>query len=176
MRSAFAPSGRSDQRTASQEMIAMPASETVYTFSFTTDWFHTVNAVAPISAPSVAPVRRCQRSCNQPRSTFSVTRNQTPAAIALQIAANTLILAATDPATGNNENTRPMMTKKGFPGGCGRPNVYAAAMYSLVSHMAVDGAIVTRYSTRITNDAIAATPYDGRSAGSTRSAVGSSPP
>ena len=27
----------------------LPTSETVYTFSFTTDWFHTVNAVAPMS-------------------------------------------------------------------------------------------------------------------------------
>src|SRR5215510_4978312 len=176
MRSALAPSGRSDHRTASQEIIAMPASETVYTFSFTTDWFHTVNAVAPITAASVAPANCCQRSESQLRSTFSAMRNHTPAAIALQIAASTLIRAATEFATGSSENTRPIMTKNGFPGGCGRPKVYAAAMYSLVSHMAVDGAIVTRYNTRITNDTIAATPYDGRSAGSTRSAVGSSPP
>ena len=43
-----APSGSSDQRTVSQEMSASPSAATVYTFSFTTLWFHTVNAVAPI--------------------------------------------------------------------------------------------------------------------------------
>ena len=36
-RSAPAASGRRDQRTASHDTIAMPTSETVYTFSFTTD-------------------------------------------------------------------------------------------------------------------------------------------
>ena len=29
----------------------MERSETVYTFSFTTDWFQTVHEVAPVSAP-----------------------------------------------------------------------------------------------------------------------------
>ena len=65
MRSALRPSGSSHQRTISQEMSAMPTSETVYTFSFTTDWFHTVNAVAPMSAASAPPAMRCQRSANQ---------------------------------------------------------------------------------------------------------------
>ena len=37
MRSALRPSGSSDQRIISHEMIAMPTSETVYTFSLTTD-------------------------------------------------------------------------------------------------------------------------------------------
>ena len=67
-----------------------------------------------------------------------------PAAAALQTAASTLIRAATVAAMGRNENTCPTMTKNGLPGGCGSPNVYAAAMYSLVSHIAVDGAMVSR--------------------------------
>ena len=49
---------------------------------------------------------------------------------------------ATVEAIGRIAKTRPMRTKNGFPGGCGRPSVYAAAMYSLVSHIAVDGASV----------------------------------
>ncbi len=71
-------------------------------------------------------------------------RNQQPAAAALAIAASTLIRDATDAAIGSTENARPTITKSGFPGGCGSPNVYAAAMYSLVSHIAVDGASVRR--------------------------------
>ncbi len=69
-------------------------------------------------------------------------RNHTPADAALQIAASTLIRAAALVAMGSSVNTWPTITKNGFPGGCGRPNVYAAVMYSLVSHIAVDGAIV----------------------------------
>ena len=45
---------------------------------------------------------------------------------------------------GSTANVRPSSTKKGFPGGCGRPNTYAAEMYSLVSHIAVEGASVTQ--------------------------------
>lgn len=66
-----------------------------------------------------------------------------PAAAALERAASTLIRAATVDAIGNNEKTRPMITKNGLPGGCGSPKVYAAAMYSLVSHIAVEGAMVS---------------------------------
>ena len=73
-----------------------------------------------------------------------MTRNQQPAAAALAMAASTLIRDATDGAIGRRENARPTMTNSGFPGGCGNPNVYAAAMYSLVSHMAVEGASVRR--------------------------------
>jgi hypothetical protein len=51
--------------------------------------------------------------------------------------------AATDGAIGSSEKNFPISTKNGFPGGCGIPRMYAAAMYSLVSHMAVDGASVT---------------------------------
>src|SRR5947209_400175 len=145
MRSALRPSGSSDQRIISHEMMAMPTSETVYTFSFTTDWFHTVNAVAPTTAAMTPPVTRCQRCGNQPTSTRSVTRNHMPADTALHIAASTLMRVATlGPNTGMIEKTRPMRTNSGLPGGCGSPSVYAAAMYSLVSHMAVEGARVTR--------------------------------
>ncbi len=47
----------------------MPASDTVYTFSFTTDWFQTVNAVAPISAADHAPTSRTHRVSIQAPST-----------------------------------------------------------------------------------------------------------
>ena len=73
-----------------------------------------------------------------------MTRNQSAAAPALDTAASTLIRAATFDAIGKSEKRWPSMTKNGLPGGCGRPKVYAAAMYSLVSHIAVDGAIVAR--------------------------------
>ena len=61
-----------------------------------------------------------------------------PADTALQSAARMLMRAATEPAMGRIEKTRPMRTNSGLPGGWGRPSVYAAAMYSLVSHIAVD--------------------------------------
>jgi hypothetical protein len=62
---------------------------------------------------------------------------------------------------GSIAKKRPSKTKKGFPGGCGRPKVYAAAMYSLVSHIAVDGESVSRYNTKTSPDAIAAARYEG---------------
>ena len=77
-------------------------------------------------------------------STRSVMRNHIPADAALQIAARMLMRTATVVAIGRIENTRPMMTKSGLPGGWGSPSVYAAAMYSLVSHIAVDGESVIR--------------------------------
>jgi hypothetical protein len=40
----------------------MVSSETVYTFSLTFDWFHTVNAVALTSTAVDAPIRRNVRS------------------------------------------------------------------------------------------------------------------
>src|SRR5262245_22571672 len=148
MRSAFRPSGSSDQRIISHDTTAMPASDTVYTFSFTTDWFHTVNAVAPSSVAIDAPRIRCQRAGNQPTSTRSVTRNHIAAATAEHSAARTLIRDATLAAIGSSAKTRPIRTKSGLPGGWGRPSVNAAEMYSLVSHMAVDGDSVARYSTK----------------------------
>ena len=117
----------------------------MYTFSFTTDWFQTVNAVAPMSTASAPPATRCHRRASQPTSTRSVTRNHIAAAPALQSAARMLIRAAgLVPGMGRMANTRPMSTKNGLPGGCGSPSTYAAARYSLVSHIAVFGARVTR--------------------------------
>ena len=40
----------------------MPTSDTVYTFSFTVDWFHTVQAKAPTSTPAAAAPSRMARS------------------------------------------------------------------------------------------------------------------
>jgi hypothetical protein len=57
---------------------------------------------------------------------------------------------------GSIEKTRPIRTKRGFPGGCGIPMMYAAAMYSLVSHIAVEGDRVTRYRSITAADATAA--------------------
>jgi len=144
IRSAFRPSGWSHQRTISQLMIAMPISETVYTFSFTTLWFQTVNAVAPMRAARVPPMMRCHRCANQPTSTRSVMRNHMPAETALHTAARTLIRTAMDDEIGRMANTRPISTKRGLPGGWGIPNTWAAVMYSLVSHIAVEGDRVTR--------------------------------
>jgi hypothetical protein len=66
------------------------------------------------------------------------------AVAALVTAARMLIRIATLGAMGRSAKTRPSSTKSGFPGGCGSPTTYAAAMYSLVSHMAVEGASVSR--------------------------------
>ncbi len=63
---------------------------------------------------------------------------------------------ATFGAIGSTAKKRPRMTKKGLPGGWGSPRSKAAAMYSLVSHIAVDGASVTRYSRKTIADVIAA--------------------
>ena len=65
---------------------------------------------------------------------------------------------AIDVAMGRMENTRPSSTNIGLPGGCGMPSVNAAAMYSLVSHMAVEGASVMRYSSRTAPVTHAAAP------------------
>ena len=51
----------------------------------------------------------------------SVMRNHMPADTALQIAARMLMRTATVVAIGRIENTRPMMTKSGLPGGWGSP-------------------------------------------------------
>jgi hypothetical protein len=156
MRSAFGPSGSSHQRTVSHATSARPTRLTVYTFSLTTDWLQTVKAVAPMSAASEPPTIRCHRCGNQLTSTRSVIRNHMPADTALDTAARMLTRAATEPAMGSSEKKRPINTKNGLPGGCGMPRVYAAAMYSLVSHIAVDGARVMRYSTRTRAEAMPA--------------------
>ena len=159
--SALGPSGSSHHRTMSQAEIAMPTSESVYTFSLTTDCDHTVNAVAPISAASEPPAMRCHLRGSQLTSTRSVTRNHIPAETALHSAAKMLIRIATFGAIGMIANTRPMRTNSGLPGGCGMPRMYAAAMYSLVSHIAVEGESVTRYSRKTSVLAMAAALYDG---------------
>src|ERR687898_83243 len=55
---------------------AIESSDTVYTFSFTTDWFHTVHEVAPTRAPPSAAPYRAHRLATMPRSQRSATRNQ----------------------------------------------------------------------------------------------------
>src|SRR5262249_18004558 len=112
------------------------------------------------------PRIRCQRAGNQPTRIRSVTRNHMPADAALQIAARMLIRTATVDASGRIENVRPRMTNSGFPGGWGSPNVYAAAMYSLVSHIAVEGDRVTRYRISAPSDTPSAARYEGRESSS----------
>src|SRR6266702_3544190 len=51
------PGGWSSQRTISHNTSAIESSDSVYTFSFTTDWFHTVNAVAVTTALVTAASR-----------------------------------------------------------------------------------------------------------------------
>src|SRR5688572_20453345 len=138
-RSDRGPCGSSHQRTVSHAMIATPASHTVYTFSFTTDWPHTVKAVAPMITASEPPTMRCQRYGSQLTSTRSVIRNHMAAETALEIAARMFTRIARFGAIGRSVNTFPMSTKNGLPGGCGMPRTWAAAMYSLVSHIAVEG-------------------------------------
>src|SRR3954468_1788251 len=99
---------------------------------------------------------RIQRCSNQLTSTRSVIRNHMPADTALQMAASTLMRTATLFAMGSTEKTRPIRTNSGFPGGCGRPRVYAAVMYSLVSHIAVEGASVRTYNTNTAAEVMAA--------------------
>src|SRR5689334_16799959 len=96
-----------------------------------------------MTAAIAAPTRWTQRSVNQREMTRSATRNQNAAEAALVLAASRLIRCATVGAMGSKVKTRPRSTKNGLPGGWGKPRVYAAAMYSLVSHMAVVGASVT---------------------------------
>ena len=96
----------------------------MYTFSFTTLWFQTVNAVAPTTAAAAAPASRTARRATHRASTRSATRNQTPAAIALQSAASRFTRSATVVSgIGSRAATLPTSTKSGFPGGCGMPSV-----------------------------------------------------
>ncbi len=66
----------------------------MYTFSFTTDWFHTVNEVAATSAPASAANRRGHTAGTTLRSQRSPIRNQHPADAALVAAANRLMRSA----------------------------------------------------------------------------------
>src|SRR5690349_19286756 len=115
-----------------------------------------------MSVATVAPVTRCHRSGSQPTRTRSVIRNHIAADPALHTAASTLIRIATLGAMGRIEKTRPIRTNSGLPGGWGRPRVYAAEMYSLVSHIAVEGDSVKRYRMKTASAAMPAARYDGR--------------
>src|SRR6185369_8456868 len=158
--SANLPSGSSHQSTVSHDTMAKKASETVYTFSFTTLWFHTVNTVALSTAAVTAARMRVHRRGDHAANTRSATRNQIAADTALHTAASRLTRTATDPS-GTSDATRPSNTNSGLPGGCGMPSVYAAVMYSLASHMAVVGASVATYSANTPSPTSAAMPYDG---------------
>src|SRR3970282_787891 len=68
---------------------------------------------------------------------------------------------ATLGAIGSSEKTRPRMTNSGLPGGCGSPKVYAAAMYSLASHIAVEGDRVSRYNAKAARPPASASRYGG---------------
>src|SRR5437762_7580484 len=85
----------------SHSTSAIESSDSVYTFSFTTDWFQTVNAVAAASAPATAARRRGRRAGTHSRIQRSLTRNQHPAAIALVNAASRLMRIAYPAASGN---------------------------------------------------------------------------
>src|ERR1700712_5297389 len=123
--SAALPSGSSHHRTVSHETTAKNASETVYTFSFTTLWFQTVNAVAPRTAATTDATMRVHRSADHDVNTRSATRNQSAAEPALHTAASAFIRSATDP-TGTSDATLPSSTNSGLPGGWGMPRVDAA--------------------------------------------------
>src|SRR5688572_14732037 len=98
-----------------------------------------------MSAAATPAAMRSQRSANQLTSTRSVMRNHIPAEIALVSAARMLILCATVGAIGRMAKKRPRIMNRGLPGGCGSPITYAAAMYSLASHIAVEGDSVRIY-------------------------------
>src|SRR5262245_767894 len=110
-RSARGESGSSHQSTVSHETTAKKHRDTVYTFSFTTDWFHTVNVVALMIAASAPPTRGIHADVERPVSTRSATRNQTPAVVALITAERRLTRCAIDGAIGRSVNTRPINTK-----------------------------------------------------------------
>src|SRR5881409_2353399 len=100
----------------------------VYTFSFTTDWFHTVNAVAAHSAPARAASRRGHVAGTMLRRNRSPIRNQQPAATALVTAAKRLMRTPYFAAQGIIPHVWATSVNNGFPGGCGMPRTLAAAM------------------------------------------------
>src|SRR5579862_1410454 len=108
-----------------------------------------------MSTAAEAPRIRCQRYGSQPASTRSVIRNHMPAEAALHAAARRLMREAKFGAIGNIPIVWPRITKNGLPGGWGMPRTYAAAMYSLVSHIAVDGASVSTYKPNTSTAAMA---------------------
>ncbi len=118
---------------------------TVYTFSFTTDWFQVVNAVAAISAAAAAPTRAARSPPPPKRRMRCATRNQSAAEPAPIRALNRLTRTATESPVGarSSSQARASRTKSGLPGGWGMPRMCAVAMYSLVSQNAVVGASVS---------------------------------
>src|SRR6185437_2816461 len=105
---------------------------------------------------------RRRSSATSPRaSTESMRMNHEPAATALHRAARMLSRAAYDTGIGINPKACAIMTNSGLPGGCGSPRTLAAAMYSLVSHIAVVGDSVTRYKTNTHSAASAPQAYGG---------------
>ena len=89
-RSRWGPGSSSPQCTASQVTRAIEKSDTVYTFSLTVDWFHTVHENADTTMPLVAATRRAQRTGTMSWSHRSATRNHRPADAAEVTAANRL--------------------------------------------------------------------------------------
>src|SRR5207237_8017048 len=106
--------------------------------------------------------RRCHFAAIQRATIRSVIRNQRPAEQALASAAMMLIRAAYETGIGNEAKAWPSSTKNGLPGGWGMPRTFTAAMYSPVSHIATDGARVSRYRMKTSAAAIAAATYEGR--------------
>ena len=100
-RSRCGPGSSSPQWTASQVTSAIDSIETVYTFSFTVDWFHTVHEVAETSVPAAAARSRPQRTGTMVRSQRSATRNQSAAETAPPKAAKRLMRLAYSPARGS---------------------------------------------------------------------------
>jgi hypothetical protein len=68
----------------------------------TTDWFHTVNAVAPMRVARLATTSRCHLSAIHRATILSVIRNQKPAESALASAAMMLILAPYETGIGSD--------------------------------------------------------------------------
>ncbi len=110
---------------------------------------------------TLATTSRCHLSTIQRATILSVIRNQKPAESALASAAMMLILAPYETGIGSDAKAWPSSTKKGLPGGCGMPRTFTAAMYSPVSHIATEGARVSRYRMNTRVAAIAAGMYEG---------------
>ena len=118
----------------------------MYTLAFTFDWYHTVNAVAPRNTLMAAATTSTPRRSVQCDQTRTRVRKKKPAEAAEKVALMALIRTATGSPVHERRmsDTRPTITKNGFPGGCGMPRMCAVAMYSDVSQNAVLGARVMR--------------------------------
>src|SRR5437868_14260097 len=106
----------------SHSTSAIDKIDSVYTIVFTTDWFHSVNAVDALSAPATAASRRGSWAGTQLRIHRSPTRNQHPAATALVTAASRLIRSAYAAASGIRPHVWAMSVNSGLPGGWGMPS------------------------------------------------------